>query len=165
MANTARFILASYWNRKQISNSCFSKLCKNDQIRAWNLNDDVFRRLNGLNAGGDIKSLLIATAITNFKRMYPSPNWNKPGSSRDIGCVPVPEKSKSIKRPVSQSSSLISLTNFLKTRCVTRTQPLWSLTMAPACARPVSPVMTPQGLSSLPSLVAQGTRLVKNIHP
>merc|ERR1712223_1229176 len=44
---------------------------------------------------------------------------------------------------------LISLTNFLKTRCVTRTQPLWSLTMAPACARPVSPVMTPPGLSSL----------------
>merc|ERR1711963_1288345 len=33
-------------------------------------------------------------------------------------------------------------------RCVTRTQPLWSLTMAPACARPVSPVMTPPGPSS-----------------
>merc|ERR1712156_478315 len=38
-------------------------------------------------------------------------------------------------------------------------QPLWSLTMAPACARPVSPVMTPPGLSSPPSLVAQGTRV------
>merc|ERR1711963_792106 len=47
-------------------------------------------------------------------------------------------------------------------RCVTKTQPLWSLTMAPACARPVSPVMTPPGLSSPPSLVAQGTRYVMN---
>merc|ERR1712029_1243979 len=43
-------------------------------------------------------------------------------------------------------------------RCVTKTQLLWSLTMAPACARPVSPVMTPPGLSSPPSSVAQGTR-------
>merc|ERR1711994_186419 len=37
-----------------------------------------------------------------------------------------------------------------ESRCVTKTQPLWSLTTAPACARPVSPVMTPQGLSSPP---------------
>merc|ERR1712126_148344 len=44
-------------------------------------------------------------------------------------------------------------------RCVTKTQPLWSLTMAPACARPVSPVMTPPGLSSPPLSVAQGTRV------
>merc|ERR1712029_1153511 len=28
-------------------------------------------------------------------------------------------------------------------RCVTKTPPLWLLTMAPACARPVSPVTTP----------------------
>merc|ERR1711862_910691 len=34
-------------------------------------------------------------------------------------------------------------------RCVTKTQLLWSLTMAPACARPVSPVTTPPGPSSL----------------
>merc|ERR1712111_146162 len=42
-------------------------------------------------------------------------------------------------------------------RCVTKTPPLWLLTMAPACARPVSPVTTPPGPSSHPSLVAQGT--------
>merc|ERR1711990_1341612 len=37
-------------------------------------------------------------------------------------------------------------------RCVTRTLPLWSVTMAPACARPASPETTPPGPSSPPSL-------------
>merc|ERR1711863_199361 len=34
--------------------------------------------------------------------------------------------------------------------CVTKTLPLWSLTMAPACARPVSPEMTLPAPSSPP---------------
>ena len=42
--------------------------------------------------------------------------------------------------------------------CVTRTLLLLSSTMAPACARPASPVMTPPGLSSPPSLDAPGIR-------
>merc|ERR1712126_658938 len=37
-------------------------------------------------------------------------------------------------------------------RCVTRTLPLLSVTMAPACARPASPETTPPGPSSPPSL-------------
>jgi len=44
-------------------------------------------------------------------------------------------------------------------RCVTKTQLLWSLTMAPACAKPVSPVMTPPGLSSHPLLDVPATRV------
>merc|ERR1711941_153786 len=43
--------------------------------------------------------------------------------------------------------------------CVTRTLLLLSSTMAPACARPASPVMTPPGLSSPPSLDAPGIRV------
>ena len=42
--------------------------------------------------------------------------------------------------------------------CVTKIPPLWLLTMAPACARPVSPVMTPPGLSSPPSLAVPVTK-------
>merc|ERR1712226_670638 len=45
----------------------------------------------------------------------------------------------------SESFKFLTRLNHHQSRCVTRTQPLWSLTMAPACARPVSPVMTPQG--------------------
>merc|ERR1712080_245853 len=44
-------------------------------------------------------------------------------------------------------------------RCVTRTLPLWSVTMAPACARPASPETTPPGPSSPPSLDVPGTRM------
>merc|ERR1712037_238489 len=42
--------------------------------------------------------------------------------------------------------------------CVTRTLLLWSLTMAPACARPVSPEMTLPAPSSPPSLAVPVTR-------
>merc|ERR1712226_637861 len=39
--------------------------------------------------------------------------------------------------------------------CVTRTSPLWSVTMAPACARPASPETTPPGPCSPPSWPSQ----------
>merc|ERR1711918_240161 len=46
-----------------------------------------------------------------------------------------------------------------KTRCVTRTLLLLSVTMAPACARPASPETTPPGPSSPPSLAVPVTRV------
>merc|ERR1711874_776886 len=46
-----------------------------------------------------------------------------------------------------------------KQTCVTKILPLLSLTMAPACAKPVSLEMTPPGLSSLPLLDAPVTRV------
>merc|ERR1712156_826299 len=46
-----------------------------------------------------------------------------------------------------------------KQTCVTKILPLLSLTMAPACAKPVSLEMTPPGLSSLPLLDAPTTRV------
>merc|ERR1712117_613077 len=42
--------------------------------------------------------------------------------------------------------------------CVTRMLPLWSLTTAPACARPVSPEMTPPEPCSPPLLEGQDIR-------
>merc|ERR1711997_1254617 len=53
----------------------------------------------------------------------------------------------------------IHTVNSIQTTCVTKTLPLSSLTMAPACARPVSPVMTPPGPSSPPLSVALATRV------
>ena len=50
--------------------------------------------------------------------------------------------------------------NLTSPRCVTKTQPLSSLTMAPACARPVSPEMMLPALSSPPSLDVPVTRLI-----
>ena len=69
-------------------------------------------------------------------------------------------------KKVYLSLELTPLTNTTKktsypqnpTRCVTKTQPLWSLTMALACARLDLPEMMPQGLSSLQLLAAQGIR-------
>merc|ERR1712149_93551 len=49
--------------------------------------------------------------------------------------------------------------NSNQTRCVTKIPPLLSLTMAPACAKLDSPVMTPPGLSSLPLLDVPATRV------
>merc|ERR1739848_829007 len=49
--------------------------------------------------------------------------------------------------------------NSNQTRCVTKILPLLSLTMAPACAKPVSLVMTPPGLSSPPLLDVPATRV------
>merc|ERR1711899_301734 len=49
--------------------------------------------------------------------------------------------------------------NSNQTRCVTKILLLLSLTMAPACAKPVLPVMTPPGLSSHPLLDVPATRV------
>merc|ERR1711993_236429 len=46
-----------------------------------------------------------------------------------------------------------------KQTCVTKILPLLSLTMAPACAKPVSLETMPPGLSSLPLLDAPATRV------
>merc|ERR1712183_385678 len=50
---------------------------------------------------------------------------------------------------VVYSSNLLQ-TGSKHPRCVTRTLPLLSVTMAPACARPASPETTPPGPSSPP---------------
>merc|ERR1712088_819496 len=59
---------------------------------------------------------------------------------------------------VVYSSNLLQ-TGSKHPRCVTRTLPLLSVTMAPACARPASLETTPPGLSSPPSLAVPVTRV------
>merc|ERR1712233_220690 len=59
---------------------------------------------------------------------------------------------------VVYSSNLLQ-TGSKHPRCVTRTLPLLSVTMAPACARPALPETTPPGPSSPPLLAVPVTRV------
>merc|ERR1719468_1370919 len=73
-----------------------------------------------------------------------------------------PSNSKSDVPPnLSKNSWLINPKSFIlrKPKCVTTKLPLLLLTMAPVCAKPVSPEMTPQELSSPPSLDVPVTRV------